>query len=67
MKHVHDVPECSLPVIPEGMYPDESYGEQCQDCKYQVVGELCLLDVEVSEDEKAEFLARNEAKGGSRK
>lgn len=46
---VHDVPECTLPVIPAGMYPDETYGDQCTDCPYGIEtphGVVCELDVQ---------------------
>jgi len=46
---VHDVPECTLPVIPPGMHPDATYGEQCEDCPLSevIIGTgfvFCSLD-----------------------
>jgi len=47
---VHDVPECTLPEIPAGMRPDETYGEQCENCPWHEempgFGIVCTLDLE---------------------
>lgn len=45
---VHEVEECTLPKIPVGMHPDETWGEQCYECPWGMVapnGEAaCVLD-----------------------
>lgn len=47
METLHGL-ECTLPRIPEGMYPDETWGEQCADCPHGItvpeMGTVCELE-----------------------